>query len=158
MSREASSRQWATLRLTGGFNLIDVVHSAISLADSRPAEEAIRNIHEMMNAGCDDEAKWDSMIGRVAELCRTHPDALQESGTWYNGGPGMLALALTLETSRVVSFNLRRGDEAEEVSYRVYRVFRYLLRAMAQVPAFSSSCLTWVDNVTNYCPPLAPED
>jgi hypothetical protein len=142
--------QWATFSLSSGFFLGDVVRTAVNFAETEEQRVAIEKVCELMASGCRDEREWNAVIAELGQLCKEHPDSYKESGTWHDGAPSILGLALAYEAARFVVCKLYPGLHFEhEAEFHAYRVFVYLLRAMAEKPESAANCLKWVERVTN---------
>lgn len=151
--QDARDRQWSPLRLSLAFNLSEIVTTALSVTDTKVRQMAVRNVLNLLQAGCDDEHQWQDAIDTLVELLRAHPDALKESGTWYDGAPSILALAAAQEAATVAMFKLHPSLYSEgEIAAHTYKVLKYVLRALAQQPDTATSGLKWVERVINLQP------
>jgi len=145
---DANTRQWSPLLLTTGFYLSELVSTALLVCDTKVRHMAVRNVLNLLQAGCEDEHQWQDAIETLSELLREHPDAHKESGTWYDGAPSILALAAAKEAATVAKFKLYPSLFSEgEINGRTFKVFKYVLRAMAQQPNTAMSGLKWVERV-----------
>ena len=151
--QDATARQWTPLCLSVGFSLSEMVGPALSMTDSKVRHMAVRNVLNLLQAGCEDEHQWRDAIDTLCQLLREHPDALKESGTWYDGAPSILALAAAKEAATVAMYKLHPSlhDDAE-IDGTVYKVLKYVLRALAQQPTTAMSGLKWVERVINLQP------
>jgi hypothetical protein len=147
-------RQWSPLRLSIGFNLSELVSSALSMTDTRVRHMAVRNVLNLIQAGCNDEQQWRDAIETLGELIAVHPDAHKESGTWYDGAPSILALAAANEAATVAMFKLNPSlHSQDEIDGRTYKAFKYLLRGLAQQPDKAMSGLKWLERLLGLQPP-----
>ena len=151
--REAQERNWGAVRLTTGFYMTDMVRSSLQFCDSDERTIAVSRVIELLEAGSTDETKWRFAINELAGLLQAHPDAYQESGTWYNGAPSILALAVAKEAAchalcKLFPTVYYRG-EAEGTAYKV---LKYLIRALMQRPETAAEGLKWVERNINMMP------
>lgn len=150
---DAHVRQWSSLRLSVGFYLTEMVATALSICDTKTRSMVVQNVLDLFQAGCEDEHQWQNAIETLGELLREHPDAYRESGTWYDGAPSILALAAAQEAAVVAKFKLYPSLHTEdEIDACAYKVFKYVLRALAQKPDTAMSGLKWVERVANLQP------
>jgi hypothetical protein len=146
--QEVRARQWQSLRLSVGFNLTELVSSALSVTDTRVRHLAVRNVLNLLEAGCDDEHQWRDAIEILSELLRDHPDAHKESGTWHDGASSILALAAAKEAATLALYKLYPSVyRQDEIDGLTYRVFKYVLRALAQRPDKAMSGLAWIERL-----------
>jgi hypothetical protein len=141
------------MKLTTGFFLADVVRSVVQFADTEERKGAIQRVADMLTSGCKDEHQWRAAIDELSGLCLAHPDRWRESGFWYDGDPCILAMALAMEAASVGLYKLYPTLYSQsQVDGCVYKVFKYLLRAMSQKPETAVTCLQWVERVLNLLP------
>jgi hypothetical protein len=141
-------RQWSPLRLSTGFYLHEMVSSALLVTDTRVRHMTVRNVLNLLQAGCEDEHQWRDAIETLGELIREHPDVHKQSGTWYDGAPSILALAAAQEAAIVARLRLYPSLHSEdEIAGHTYKVFKYVLRALLQDPKHAMSALKIIDRV-----------
>lgn len=151
--QDADARQWLPLHLSLGFSLSEMVTTALSLTDTKTRRMGVGNVLDLLQAGCEDEHQWQKAIETLGKLLREHPDAYRESGTWYDGAPSLLALAAAQEAAVVAKFKLYPSLHTEdEIDACAYKVFKYVLRALAQQPDTAMCGLQWVERVANLQP------
>lgn len=148
-------RQWGALRLTTGFHLADIVGSVLLIGNTRESQEAVRRVYNLLQEACTDEHQWREAIDALNRLCNEHPDAHQQSGTWHDGDATLMSMALAMEAARAALYKLYPTlyDESR-VDGCVFKMFKYLLRAMAQNPNPDSAvyCLQWIERTINLQP------
>ncbi len=147
-ARETRIRNWASVPLTTGYYLTELVDKALSLCDSRVSTMAVRNVSKLLEAGCKDEHEWRNASDTLYELCSTHPDREQSSGGWLHGPAPMLAMAAAMEVAHVARYRLHptvfcRG-EADGANFKA---FKYLLQAFAQAPDKAGPYMAWIERM-----------
>ena len=148
--KEAQARNWGALKLTTGFYMTDMVRSVLQCADTDERGQAISRVVELLEAGCSDEQQWRHSINELCGLLRAHPDAHKESGTWYDGEPSILALAVAMEAASHALYKLYpRGYTRGEAYGSAYKVLKYLIRALMQKPETAATGLQWVERQLN---------
>lgn len=144
--KEAQARNWGAMRLTTGFYMTDMLRSVLQFADTDERCIAMSRVVDLLEAGSTDETKWRFAINELAGLLQAHPDAHKESGTWYDGEPSILALAVAKEAACHALYkrfpSLYNRGEAEGAAYKV---FKYVLRALMQKPETAAEGLKWVE-------------
>lgn len=148
--KQAQARNWGTVLLSTGFYMTDMVRSVLQFADTQERGLAIQRVVELLEAGCSDEHQWRHSIDQLCGLLRAHPESYKESGTWYDGDPSILALAVAKEAASHALCKLYptlyyRG-EAEGAAYKV---LKYLIRALMQDPKTAADGLKWVERNIN---------
>ncbi len=148
--KQAHTRNWGTVQLSTGFYMTDMVRSVVQFADTEERVQAIQRVIELLESGFADAQKWRQIIFDLCDLLQVHPDAHKRSGTWYDGAPSILALAVAKEAACHALYkrypSLYQGGEAEGAAYKV---FKYLLRALMQNPETAADGLKWVERSVN---------
>lgn len=148
--KQAQARNWGTVLLSTGFYMTDMVRSVLQFADTEERGLAISRVVELLEAGCPDEHQWRHSIDELCGLLQAHPDRHKESGTWYDGAPSILALAVAKEAASHALYKLYptvycRG----EAEFAAYKVLKYLIRAFMQDPKTAADGLKWVERNIN---------
>lgn len=150
---EGLQRQWGALRLTTGFYLVDMVRSVLQFADTDERKQAIEKVITLLDSGCTEEQQWYLAAEALGDLLSAHPDRYKESGTWYDGEPSILALATAYEAAMASKFRLYPSLHSEgQIDGRIYKVFKYVLRAMMQKPETAVTALQWVERHVDLMP------
>jgi hypothetical protein len=143
---DAPARNWAAVRISTGFFMVSAMELAIGMCDTRVGTMAVRNVRNLLQAGCKSEHDWQDAIDTLAELCRGHESAHRSSGGWHDGPPALLAMAAAMEAGIGAKWKLFPTlHGADDIEGRDYKVVKYLMRAAAQEPTKATQFLQWLD-------------
>jgi hypothetical protein len=154
-AKKPSERQWGAMRLTTGFYLADIVGSVLLVGNTRESQAAVRRVYNLLQEACTDEHQWREAIDTLSRLCSEHPDAHRQSGSWSDGDATLMSMALAMEAARAALYNLYPTlYEEGRVEGCVFKMFKYLLRTMAQNPNPDSAvyCLQWIERTMSLQP------
>jgi hypothetical protein len=144
-TQESRERDWTAMHLGIGFFMSDMVRNVLPMADTKVRQMAVRNVLNLIIAGCTSEHDWRDAIDTLGELLRAHPDAHLESGTWYNGSPSILCLAAAQQAAVVSMQRLYPTLHSEdEIRGHSFKLFKYVLRAHAKSHA-NPEDLNWLE-------------
>lgn len=154
-TQKVPERQWGAMRLTTGFYLADIVGSVLLVGNTRESQAAVRRVYNLLQEACTDEHQWREAIDTLSRLCSEHPDAHRQSGSWSDGDATLMSMALAMEAARAALYKLYPTlYEEGRVEGCVFKMFKYLLRTMAQNPNPDSAvyCLQWIERTMSLQP------